>query len=427
MWFFTKLADWWDSKKKQSEKILHEFVDHRNGAWWSIAIAGSVQTAMNLGEGFVDTIRLGDGVREGTAGGILKDGLRLLTVAGPVARLGRGISRFVAPNAKGGICAWVSATQALRQTGVRHFATIADLLEASGEGAPGALNLKALTRVLKSAGAEVRAMIAVDMKGIEMLAKANPHGVVMFGVEFETILRGAKQTVGHCLYAYRNEAGLVRIIDRSGRSVTALAELQQTVSPTKLGYPGIGKARVLGAVFVKDATIVRLLDGSSAAALEVRAVLLASRAEAEAEFGRRQMEHDLDRMTSDPEPIRVSQKDDSFAWILHGDMLFDFDKSDLKPAADQVLEQAWVKIKSMPRQGVVCIDGFTDSVGDDAYNLRLSERRAQSVAQWFFRRGYLTPPNVKTRGFGKLQPVAPNTTADGRAKNRRVEIFMYNR
>ena len=62
MWLFTDLADWWDEKKQESSKYLHEFVDEHD-CWWAIAIAGSVQTAMNLGGGFVDVLRLGDGVR----------------------------------------------------------------------------------------------------------------------------------------------------------------------------------------------------------------------------------------------------------------------------------------------------------------------------------------------------------------------------
>jgi outer membrane protein OmpA-like peptidoglycan-associated protein len=127
-----------------------------------------------------------------------------------------------------------------------------------------------------------------------------------------------------------------------------------------------------------------------------------------------------------PEPIRIMPKDDSFIVILKGDVLFDFDKADLKPAADWSLEQAWTRIKANPRRRVIYINGHTDSVGDKGYNMRLSERRAQAVAQWFFRRGYLTPSVVRPQGFGEAQPVASNTIAEGRAKNRRVEIYLSN-
>jgi outer membrane protein OmpA-like peptidoglycan-associated protein len=128
----------------------------------------------------------------------------------------------------------------------------------------------------------------------------------------------------------------------------------------------------------------------------------------------------------DTEPIRITAKDDSFVVVLTGDVLFNFNKADLKATADRPLEQAWTKIKANPRRRLIYINGHTDSVGDDGYNMRLSEQRAQAVAQWFFRRGYLTPSLVRPQGFGKSQPVAPNTTAEGRAKNRRVEIFLSN-
>ena len=83
----------------------------------------------------------------------------------------------------------------------------------------------------------------------------------------------------------------------------------------------------------------------------------------------------------EPEPIRITAKDDSFVVVLSGDVLFDFNKADLKPAADGPLEQAWTRIKANPRRRSIYINGHTDSVGDDGYNMRLSEQRAQAVAQ----------------------------------------------
>jgi outer membrane protein OmpA-like peptidoglycan-associated protein len=125
-----------------------------------------------------------------------------------------------------------------------------------------------------------------------------------------------------------------------------------------------------------------------------------------------------------PDPIRVTQKDDSFVIILKGEVLFDFDKSDLKPEAVKFLDIAAKTIKSVWRNGsLVLINGYTDNIGSDDYNNRLSERRAQTVAHWFPSRG-LPHSVLKPRGFGKANPVAPNTDAIGRAKNRRIEIFV---
>lgn len=124
------------------------------------------------------------------------------------------------------------------------------------------------------------------------------------------------------------------------------------------------------------------------------------------------------------DPIRAESKDDSFVIILKGDMLFDFDKSEIKPEAAKVLDMAAQTIKSVWRDGsVVQVNGYTDNIGDDDYNFRLSERRAKAVALWFPSRG-LPYSVMRPRGFGKTNPVAPNSDQAGRAKNRRVEVFV---
>ncbi len=146
-----------------------------------------------------------------------------------------------------------------------------------------------------------------------------------------------------------------------------------------------------------------------------------------AELPELQLLLDMERMPLPrDEPVRVTAKDDSFVVVLTSDVLFDLNKADLKPAADKPLEQAWAKIKSSPRRRLIYFNGHTDSTGKDSYNMQLSERRAKAVAQWFIRRGYLTPSVVRPQGFGKTQPAAPNNTPQGRAKNRRVEIFLSN-
>jgi outer membrane protein OmpA-like peptidoglycan-associated protein len=128
-----------------------------------------------------------------------------------------------------------------------------------------------------------------------------------------------------------------------------------------------------------------------------------------------------------PEPIRVSSNDNSFLVVLSGDVLFDIAKSDLKPAADGPLEQAWAKIKTNPNRNAIFVNGYTDSTGDDGFNMDLSMKRAEAVAKWFIRKGYLASTDMKRQGFGKANPVAPNTTREGRARNRRVEIYLRNK
>ena len=112
---------------------------------------------------------------------------------------------------------------------------------------------------------------------------------------------------------------------------------------------------------------------------------------------------------------------------LSADVLFDFDKADLKPEARPQLEKVVAVLKSYPK-ATARIEGHTDSKGNDTYNQRLSERRAESVRKYLADHGATL--KMSTRGHGKAKPVAPNAKPDGkddpegRQKNRRVEITV---
>ena len=112
---------------------------------------------------------------------------------------------------------------------------------------------------------------------------------------------------------------------------------------------------------------------------------------------------------------------------LSSDVLFDFDKAELKPEADAELQKAADVIRQKGK-GLILIIGYTDSKGSDAYNQRLSLARAQAVKNWFEAKGL--NQNYQVKGQGATNPVAPNTHPDGsdnpegRAKNRRVEIIV---
>ncbi|HJZ13317.1 MAG TPA: OmpA family protein [Acidobacteriota bacterium] len=114
---------------------------------------------------------------------------------------------------------------------------------------------------------------------------------------------------------------------------------------------------------------------------------------------------------------------------LAADVLFDFDKSDLRSEAVPTLQKVSQVIKNYPGTPVL-IEGHTDSVGADDYNLKLSERRAQSVSVWLQKEGGIEAKRISTKGLGETKPVAQNTKRDGsdnpegRQKNRRVEITI---
>ena len=105
---------------------------------------------------------------------------------------------------------------------------------------------------------------------------------------------------------------------------------------------------------------------------------------------------------------------------LNADALFDFDKSVLKPAAKASLDSLVGQVKNLTLEVIIAV-GHTDSIGTDAYNQKLSVRRAQSVKKYLVSKG-IEANRVYVEGKGESQPVADNKTKEGRAKNRRVEI-----
>jgi outer membrane protein OmpA-like peptidoglycan-associated protein len=112
---------------------------------------------------------------------------------------------------------------------------------------------------------------------------------------------------------------------------------------------------------------------------------------------------------------------------VRNDVLFDFDKADLRDSAAEALGRV-AEIIQQRRPARVRVVGHTDSMGDDRYNQTLSERRARSVEQWLAGRGGLPP--IAVEGRGEAEPVAPNATPDGRddpegrQRNRRVEVLL---
>jgi OOP family OmpA-OmpF porin len=102
------------------------------------------------------------------------------------------------------------------------------------------------------------------------------------------------------------------------------------------------------------------------------------------------------------------------------DAFFDFDKSVLKPEGRAKLDDLVGKVKGINLEVIIAV-GHTDSVGTDAYNQRLSVRRAEAVKAYLVSRG-IEKNRVYTEGKGEKQPIASNATRDGRQKNRRVEI-----
>lgn len=130
-----------------------------------------------------------------------------------------------------------------------------------------------------------------------------------------------------------------------------------------------------------------------------------------------------------PSRLEQTETPNTVEVLLPADVLFDFDKSDLRPAAEETLRELAALIRDRAR-GPVRIDGHTDSMGSDAYNQRLSDRRAAAVKAWLAAKGQIPASRLQTAGFGARQPVAQNRKPDGsdnpegRQLNRRVAVVI---
>ncbi|HET7680906.1 MAG TPA: OmpA family protein [Xanthobacteraceae bacterium] len=140
----------------------------------------------------------------------------------------------------------------------------------------------------------------------------------------------------------------------------------------------------------------------------------------------------VENLAGQVQSLQVKETATEIRIELAADILFDFDKADIRPAAETALKQVGDLIRTSAR-GAVTIEGHTDAKGSPAYNEKLSQRRSTSVQKWLVEREGLRQVRFQIKGFGASRPVAPNAKPDGsddpegRQKNRRVEIVFARR
>ncbi|MGZ8310669.1 MAG: OmpA family protein [Allosphingosinicella sp.] len=118
--------------------------------------------------------------------------------------------------------------------------------------------------------------------------------------------------------------------------------------------------------------------------------------------------------------VEIDRQGDELVLTMPSGITFAFDRYDIQPQFQPTLDQIGQTLSGYP-QTMIDIYGHTDSTGTDSYNQTLSENRARAVAGYLSSRG-VQPVRTATRGFGETQPVADNSTENGRGANRRVEI-----
>jgi len=107
-----------------------------------------------------------------------------------------------------------------------------------------------------------------------------------------------------------------------------------------------------------------------------------------------------------------------------GDVLFDFNKAILKPAALKILRDYFTP-DQLSGIDSLYIDGHTDSIGTDSRNTELSGQRSEAVRNWLLQNGLPASTPLSVHPYGRNRPVASNQTPEGRAQNRRVELILF--
>jgi outer membrane protein OmpA-like peptidoglycan-associated protein len=139
-----------------------------------------------------------------------------------------------------------------------------------------------------------------------------------------------------------------------------------------------------------------------------------------------QKELDLEKAR---QAFQAQQSGRSLSINLSGDVLFDYDKTALKLAAEEALKKVGVVLSQFP-ESKVTVEGYTDAKGSKSVNMQLSVARAEAVKDWLVKNGGVAAVNIAVKGFGEQDAVAPNTNPDGsdnplgRALNRRVAIIV---
>src|SRR5262245_12032444 len=138
----------------------------------------------------------------------------------------------------------------------------------------------------------------------------------------------------------------------------------------------------------------------------------------------REMDQKAEQMDQQIQNGRVERVGEGILVTFDSGILFDFDSSVLRPEARTNLSSLSQSLGDMSGDVELLIAGHTDAVGTDEYNFGLSQRRAQSAADYLMTRG-IPPSRINITGLGESEPVATNDTDAGRQLNRRVEVAIY--
>jgi outer membrane protein OmpA-like peptidoglycan-associated protein len=137
----------------------------------------------------------------------------------------------------------------------------------------------------------------------------------------------------------------------------------------------------------------------------------------------RRMDQQAEKLARDLENAKVSRVGEGIAVTFESGILFPFDSADLQSAGRENLRKLAASLQDESRSDVLIV-GHTDSVGQDEYNRRLSDRRAEAAADYLAAQG-IARNRIRRDGKGEEEPIASNDNDDGRKQNRRVEVAIF--
>lgn len=173
---------------------------------------------------------------------------------------------------------------------------------------------------------------------------------------------------------------------------------------------GAGAGAIIGNQFGKNGTAIGAIIGAAVGG--TTGALIG-----------RHMDKQAEELRNDLQGATVTRVGEGIRITFDSGLLFDVDKSDVGPTAQSNLTELAATLNKYDDTEIL-IEGHTDADGADAYNEDLSERRAKAVARSLVAQG-VQAGRTTTMGYGEAQPVADNTTAEGKAQNRRVEVAIY--
>ncbi len=190
--------------------------------------------------------------------------------------------------------------------------------------------------------------------------------------------------------------------------------------------PLINKTNELDDLTAKNTNAIKDVDARAQAAIQevtAKAAAVDQKAQAAADqAGQAQTQADNAVHRVDSLQNTVANLD-NYRVVTETAVHFGFDKDNLTKTAQDALDQLSADVANT-KGYIITVEGGTDSVGDAEYNYALSERRADSVIQYLASKHSIPAHKIYLIGLGKDKPVEPNTTRDGRAKNRRVDVRL---